>query len=339
MKWLSLVPIAVLLSSVSQCASGEACLADPVDIPKNIVTSPFGVLRCLKSYHGECHTHWGVDFHARLSGQTGANLKAVATSTVLGAGFWGSGYGNRVVLRLDNGDTVIYSHMEKINPAIKSGGSAVGFRGDAGAVNAPGTTRVNVGDIIGVAGGTASHAHTSDEPGHLPIHMHLEYTTGYGGYQLRQMGGGSDDVKTRSRYYRDVRKYMCKTYAHAPDAGPVVAGTGGSAPAPTPANPQSDSAQAVQPNVLQDDHYGVPDTPPYADYEGMSEQQIVDAETTRRMLDTEWETGLIKMSSRGLWMEISRMEGVRVWLKNTLAERRAHIESMYAALLAQEVNQ
>lgn len=347
-----LIVLSLAAATVSQQASSNACLAEPVQLNPNLVVSPFGKPRSLGHYGGKTYIHWGVDFQARnpANRSVGAELKAVDNATVVGAGFWGSGYGNRVILRRDNGDLVIYSHMEKIEPRLKSGGSAVGFRGDAGA-DAPGTTKVASGEKIGIAGGTATHAHTDEgEKGSLPIHLHLEYATGYSGYRIREMGGGSGDTQTRSRYYRDVRQYMCKTVPHTADAKPEVAGTGGKPANPIPStgndNPnaassdeQAATAQDTQGQVGEDERYGMPDLPPYADYEGMSESQIIDAETTRRALDTEWETGLVKMHTRGLWMEITRMEGVRLWIKNRLADKWARVESMYAALLAQEVNQ
>lgn len=326
----------IVLAVIPTLAFGASCLVDPYAVPKQIATSSFGKIRCLKQYNGKCLPHWGVDFQARnpSNWKRGADTKAMDNATIIGAGFWGSGYGNRIVMKRDNGDLVIYSHLEKVRPDLKSGGGTVGFRSDAGSSDV-GTARVNAGEVIGIAGGTQSAQHSTGD-----IHGHIEYVTGYSSPALRGAGTTSSDTGTRSRYYRDVRKFMCTTPEHAEGALPVVAGTGGAAPAPSsPDTAQTDWATEHDTQVAEDERYGMPDVPPYADYEGMSESQIIDAETTRRALDSEWEAGLVSKHNRGLWMEITRMEGVRLWIKNRLAEKWARVESMYAALLAQEVNQ
>lgn len=84
--------------------------------------------------------HAGLD----LAAPTGTPLVAVARGTVTEAGY-SSGYGNRVVLRLDDGTRVWYCHMSTI--AVS--------RGD----------RVVAGDLVGTVGSTGN----STGP-----HLHLE---------------------------------------------------------------------------------------------------------------------------------------------------------------------
>ncbi|MBK5051738.1 peptidoglycan DD-metalloendopeptidase family protein [Burkholderia sp. R-70006] len=318
------------------------CLADPVNIPTNMVTSTFGKTRLLQQYSSP-RIHWGVDFQARNPGNPsqGAQLKAVDNGTIIGAGFWGSGYGNRVALRRSNGDIVTYNHMSSVEPSLKSGGS-VGFRDSTGA--AVGTTQVSVGDIVGIAGGTGSHMDRFD----LPIHLHLEYVTNYGGTKLRETNDGTDS--TRSHYLRNSLEYMCKTYPFAAGAGPVTQGTGGQAPvsvassgasasATVPTSPdQIYEAQQTQPTVTDRERYGFPDSPAYDTYDGMSESQIVNAEMLRRSLDGEWEERLTGWSERGLMAEIARMLAANLWLKQKIAERRARIEAMQSMLMAYQTN-
>ncbi|WP_432263043.1 M23 family metallopeptidase [Cupriavidus sp. TMH.W2] len=326
------------VAAVTPSALADACLADPVQMNPITITSTFGKTRNLSHYSAP-RTHWGVDIHAR-NGNTGADLLAADNGTVIGAGFWGAGYGNRVAIKRDNGDILLYSHMSKVEPSLKSGG-AIGFK-DAEA--GMGQKRVATGDKIGVAGGTSNHMDRSDG---LPIHLHLEYVTGYGGAKIRETNDGTDT--TRSRYMRNALSYMCKTYRHTADAGPVTQGTGGAAPAPVgggvsgqPNVPSSDEqvkeAQAAQPSVTDTERYGMPDTPPYETYEGMSEAQIIEAEMLRRSLDTEWETRLTEWSTRGLWVEIARMRGAKVWLQARIAEKHAAIEAMLAIRLAYNTN-
>ncbi|TKC90172.1 M23 family metallopeptidase [Trinickia terrae] len=333
--------LAVTLSvAVPVRAWADACLAEPVDIPNQLVTSTFGKTRLLKQYAAP-RVHWGVDFHARdLSGKP-AQLKAVDNGTVIGAGWWGHGYGNRVALRRANGDVVIYNHMSTVDPKLK-GGSLVGFQTGGAAV---GATQVSAGDILGVAGGMGDHMDRPD----LPVHLHLEYVTGYGGVKLRETNDGTD--KTRSRYLRNALEYSCKTYPFASDAGPVTNGTGGAAPSPSETGgaaaanstvpvsaDQIYEAQQTQPSVTAKERYGFPDQPPYATYDGMSEAQITDAEVTRRLMDTEWEVKLTGWSSRGILAEIARMHGVKLWLDAKIAEKKRRIEAMQAMALALQAN-
>jgi hypothetical protein len=333
--------VLIVLSIFAGQASAQ-CLADPVNIPTNMVTSAFGKTRLLQQYSSP-RIHWGVDFQARnpSNPSVGAQLRAVDNGTIIGAGFWGSGYGNRVALRRANGDIVLYNHMASVEPSLKSGGS-VGFRGATGA--AVGTTQVSVGDIVGIAGGTASHMDRFD----LPVHLHLEYVTGYGGTKLRETNDGTGT--TRSHYMRNALEYMCKTYPFAPGAGALTQGTGGAAPRAVATNAAASSeavptssdqiyeAAQTQPTVSDRERYGFPDATAYQSYDGMSESQIVDAEMLRRALDTEWEEHLTEWSQRGLLAEISRLFAARLWLEQKNAERRARIEAMQAILLANKTN-
>lgn len=339
---LAIATLALGQVALPSAARADACLAEPVDIPTNMVTSTFGKTRLLDHYAAP-RIHWGVDFQARNPSNPaqGAQLKAVDNGTVIGAGWWGNGYGNRVALRRANGDIVTYNHMSMVDPKLK-GGSLVGFAGGGVGV---GTTQVSVGDILGVAGGTGSHMERPD----YPIHLHLEYVTGYGGVKLRETNDGRDS--TRSHYLRNALEYSCKTYSFAPGAGPVTSGTGGGAPTPSTAGAAAAASEAVpvstdqifeaqqtQPTVTAQERYGFPDAPPYDSYDGLSEAQITDAEMTRRMLDSEWEVKLTGWSTRGILAEIARMHGVKLWLDAKIEQKKRRIEAIQAMELALKTN-
>lgn len=301
-----------------------SCLIDPVKINPNVVTSVFGKSRDLQNT-GTPKTHWGTDFQARIApgSSRGAPVLAVDDGTVIGAGFWGSGYGNRIALRRDNGDIVTYNHLASVDPALKG----AGFKGSDKL--ATGETRVPVGTALGVAGGT------SNEPGAngLAVHLHLEYVTGYSGERLRETNDRT--FATRSRYLRNPTSYMCRTVPHAPGAGKETQGTGGEPP---------EQAQVIEtartsPSVTDRERWGIPDVPPYQTYDGMSESQIVEAEMLRRSLDTEWEQKLTEWGTRGLWMEIARIRGVKLWMETRIAEKKSRIEAMLSTHLAFQTNQ
>ena len=71
----------------------------------------------------------------------------------------------------------------------------------------------------------------------------------------------------------------------------------------------------------------------------MSESQIIDAEMSRRMLDTTWEPKLASMGVRGLWMEITRMRGIKLWFDQRIQEKHQRSEAMIASLLAFQTNE
>lgn len=330
-------------SLVSSITFAQSCLVEPVKIPQNMVTSVFGKTRDLPQYNGAPHIHWGVDLQARnpSNREVGADLVAVDNGTVIGAGYWGSGYGNRVALKRSNGDIVIYSHMAKVEPRLKSG-AAAGFK-ESGSPGL-GSQTVSVGEVIGVAGGTANHMSSNERP----IHLHLEYVTNYAGDKLRETNDGTNT--TRSRYLRNPLSYMCKSIPHAPGAGTTTIVPGGTAPVPAggsvtaqPSVPNSDDqiaeAAATQPKVTDKERYGVPDQPPYNTYEGLSESQIVEAEMLRRSLDNEWEVKLTEWGKRGLWMELARMKSVKLWLESKIAEKHSRIEAMLSIKLAFQTNE
>lgn len=319
--------LAGFVAASTPSAIADSCLADPVEINPNMVTSPFGKLRNLPQYGGEPKIHWGVDFQARnpKDMSRGADLVSAVNGTVIGAGYWGSGYGNRVAIRKDNGDILIYSHMAQIEPDLVSG-TAVGFKSANGP--AVGSVPVTTGEKIGVAGGTSNHA----EENSLAIHLHLEYVTNYQGTKLRETNDGTNT--TRSRYMRNALDYMCQVPTMAPgvsnSTAPVPDGSG---------NPQAAEAMAAQPNVTSKERYGIPDAPPYDTYAGMSETQMLEVEMSRRTLDTDWENKIEALNKRGLWMEISRIDGVMLWIDDRISEKRSRIDAMLAMLVAQRANQ
>lgn len=327
-----------LLGVSSERAGATSCLADPVNISPNVVVSPFGKERNLPHYNGVPHKHWGVDFRAKGGNNPkgAADIIAADSGTILGAGFWGSGYGNRVILKRENGDLLVYSHLASIEPKLRSGGAAVGFK-DTGTA-AAGTQRVSVGEKLGVAGGTAGHA----EKDSLPIHLHLEYVTGVSGTKVREAYAPSAEVK--SRYLRNPLEYACKAYQHTADAMPVTQPSGGKTPPEPAANAkiptsaaQADAAKKAQPSVTTKERYGTGDAPPADGYAGMAETQIVDVEANRRWLDTMWAESLTAMDNRAIWVEIAQMEALSIYLEQVNSQKRASIEAMLAARLSKKV--
>jgi murein DD-endopeptidase MepM/ murein hydrolase activator NlpD len=79
--------------------------------------------------------HTGTDFVV----PTGTKLKAVASGTVVTAG-WGGAYGNNVVLRLPDGKYAQYAHLSSVSVSVGqtvSEGQQIGLSGATGNVTGP----------------------------------------------------------------------------------------------------------------------------------------------------------------------------------------------------------
>lgn len=341
------------LSPVAIAAS--ACMAgDPVQISPNLVTSVFGKTRMLEHY-SEPHVHWGTDFQARdpSSPSKGAPVLATDNGTVVGGGFWGNGYGNRVILKRDDGSLVVYNHLSEVKPEFKAG-SGIGFSSDTNGVPV-GTKDVSKGTVLGTAGGTGARASGND----YAIHLHLEYITGYGGVKVRETTGS---VQAKSRYYQNPEAAFCKVFNRTADAGPAPsaaknataivssetgktvktapAGQMGGADSASPASSEQAAVAAQAQSTVSDrERYGFPDAPPYPTYGAASESQLVEAESLRRALDTEWEMRLAKMSNRGMWAEIDRLDASLLWMRRLLGNQHQRVEAMYATMLAKQTRQ
>ena len=124
---------------VSQKSGYVFPLAKGVNAP---ITSHVGY-RSKASTNGVGSTnHQGTD----IGIPTGTKLYSLSNGVVTGAGRYG-GYGNRVEVKLDDGTTVLYGHLSKVN--CKEG------------------DRVSGGDLLGLSGSTGN----STGP-HLHLEMH-----------------------------------------------------------------------------------------------------------------------------------------------------------------------
>jgi murein DD-endopeptidase MepM/ murein hydrolase activator NlpD len=79
--------------------------------------------------------HTGLDF----AGPSGSTIVSVAAGTVVSAGYEGA-YGNRTVIRLDDGTDIWYCHQSRFG--VKAGdkvgpGDVIGFTGSTGNVTGP----------------------------------------------------------------------------------------------------------------------------------------------------------------------------------------------------------
>jgi hypothetical protein len=334
---------------------GATCLVMPYTNGTQ-TTSGYNMLRC-KSTDGkhvssdpdQCRA-WGIamnNFHAGVdfgSSSPDKSLHAMSDGSVVFGGWYGHGYGNRIAIKRDDGQVYTYSHLSTVEPKF---------------ITNPGVTvPVHAGDKLGIEGGTAS---TPDEFKFAP-HLHIEYwvnapasnTSGYGslsGYQFGRDASAATEAK-RSNYMDDVRRHMCVVPPSNPHPYEAKIGRG-----PVQNNDQSpagtDSAAAsgeqvasaaqynqvvdsqgrvTQNSVDENGTYGVPDAPPYAEMDGMSEAQLVSIEGERRASSTNWHVDLTNLSRKGLLMEIAYVNAARAFVDAKIARKREHIEALLAVL-------
>jgi murein DD-endopeptidase MepM/ murein hydrolase activator NlpD len=129
----------------------------PLEIPV-LLTSGFGE-------HREAHFHNGLDLSTQQ--RTGATLRAIGDGQITRVRASGVGYGRSLYLALDRGGMAVFGHLSGFNPEITAYVEAEQDRAGSYEVDlypAPGTFRVQAGDIIGYTG----------DSGAGPPHLHFE---------------------------------------------------------------------------------------------------------------------------------------------------------------------
>jgi murein DD-endopeptidase MepM/ murein hydrolase activator NlpD len=115
---------------------GAMPFATPVAYTR--ISSPFGMR--VHPVTGELHMHTGVDFAAPL----GTPVHAAAAGVIVAAG-WEPGYGNRIVVRHEDGYSTVYGHLSKIAKGLRAGMTV--------------TTAVTIGKVGSTGTSTGPHLH------------------------------------------------------------------------------------------------------------------------------------------------------------------------------------
>lgn len=351
MKTSRLIAGALLLGA-GTAAWSQACMVSPTS--QEMVSGRFGKFReggaaNFGSGNGKPHTHDGLDFST--SG-TSSPVMATADGTVTWAKLRGSA-GNTVMIRRPNGETVVYYHLSSV--AVKEGdavtaGQVIGRSGNTGMQ--PGGA-VHLHFIYGVPNGDDARvksfsADAAKNPTFNPAQLPNAIS------------------KNTFGYATDPSPYFCKTYPIQSDGLASVLGADtktqynilfGSGAPPMGVTPSTqfepvqvaaangDALQAAShgattniASVLSDaDGFGSLPTPPIGDYETMSPAEMMATEALRRFTDAEWNTNIVKVSSRALWVDILRAQGVAAYMDNAIRKKKERVEALLALYTSQKL--
>jgi hypothetical protein len=328
----------------------DACMVSPTQ--KEEVSGRFGKFRAggaanFGSGNAQPHMHDGLDFS---TGGVAAPILATADGTVVWAKLRGSA-GNTVMIRRSNGEIVAYYHLSSI--AVNEGdtvtaGQRIGSAGNSGML--PGGA-VHLHFIYGVpnAGDARAKSFSADaarnavfNPAQLPNAI-----------SRKDFG-----------YATDPSPYFCQTFPIQNDGLYPVLGAdtktqyakvfGGAVPmgvAATQFEPvqvaaaNSDALQAAAKGAKGNvasvlgaaDGFGSLPSPPLGVFETLSPAEMMATEAKRRFSDAQWNTDVVKIGSRALWVDYLRAQGVSAYLSEAIRLKKERVEALLAVYTAQRL--
>ena len=339
-----------LLAAVSAAAIADSCMVPPT--AKEQVSGRFGKMReggaaNFGSGNSKAHMHDGLDFST--SG-VAAPIMATTDGTVVWAKQRGTA-GNTVMIKRSNGEIATYYHLSSI--AVREGdvvkaGQQVGAAGNTGMKSGA----VHLHFIYGVPNGSdarakAFSADAAKNPAFNPAQLPNAVSS-------RDFG-----------YATDPSPYFCKSFPIQNDGLHEVLGAdtkaqyaklfGATPPMGVPPSTQFDPVQVAAANgdalqaaargengnlarVLSDaDGYGSLPTPPIGNYETMSPAEMMATEARRRFSDSEWNTNIVKVSSRALWVDYLRAVGVSLYMNEAIRLKKERVEGLLALHASQRL--
>ncbi|WP_235800117.1 M23 family metallopeptidase [Xanthomonas citri] len=340
------LPFALLLAAggggapVPATAAGT-CMVAPN--PLKTVSSRFGIFRTL-GQHGSAakrgHMHDGLDFST--GGKT--PLYATADGKVVFKGYWG-GYGNSLVIERQNGHTFRYSHMSGFADGLAEG------------------SEVKAGQQLGIAGNTGG--------GNMAVHLHFSYgVPGQQEVRAKQFYADAGRLKSLSPtqlptvlrnggrglgWKTDPSPYFCEAFPTQDGRGDRFGKTtkaqyallygdapeGGAPPELAAARMQQAEAaangQSIEEFLTDSDGYGALPGPPIGTSETQSAREWLLTEATRRFASADWANELPKVSSRALWVDYVRANGVSIHLADTIRHKKQRVEALLAVYTSQKL--
>ncbi len=348
-----LTPLLAVASAAAP-AWAQSCMVDVTD--HELVTERFGINADFR----KGRTHDGFDFRAPL----GSPLYAGADGVVTTRDTW-RGAGNVLVIRRPNGQTMTYYHMSAFAPDAAVGkevkaGQLIGYAGGTSAKTTGGTAYSSYDPhlhfiyAVPDAGqqritNFSQHASRlrSVNPGQLP----------------RDFTGNARPQAVGVGYKTDPAPFFCKAYpfkdksldailgADTKEQHQIVFGNvppGGSPPdgAIAPAEAAAGNMQlllaqqAGQPieDFLSDtDGYGALPGPPLGAYETLSVNEMLATEAARRFQSADWNNELTRVTSRALYVDFVRAQGVSNHLSEAIYRKKQRVEALLAVLTSQRL--
>ncbi|MDU4225339.1 MAG: M23 family metallopeptidase [Streptococcus sp.] len=348
-----LTPLLAVASTAAP-AWAQSCMVDVTQ--HELVTERFGINADLR----KGRTHDGLDFRAPL----GTPLYAGADGVVATRDTW-RGAGNVLVIRRPNGQTMTYYHMSSFAPDAAVGkevkaGQLIGYAGGTSAKTTGGTAYASYDPhlhfiyAVPDAGqqritNFSQHASRlrSVNPGQLPHDF-------VGNARPQAVGVG---------YKTDPAPFFCKAYpfkdksldailgADTKEQHQIVFGNvppGGSPPdgaiAPAEAaagNMQlllaQQAGQPIQDFLSDTDGYGALPGPPIGAYESLSVNEMLATEAARRFQSADWNNELTRVTSRALYVDFVRAQGVSNHLSEAIYRKNQRVEALLAVLTSQRL--
>ncbi len=85
------------------------------------------------------------------------------------------------------------------------------------------------------------------------------------------------------------------------------------------------------------DGYGALPSAPIGDYETMSPLEMLSTEAQRRFMDSQWNQDVAKVSSRALWVDYLKAQGVSAYLNQAIRQQKERIEALMALYTSQKL--
>lgn len=348
---LNRAAILALVVVSAGAVAADVCMVSPTQ--KEQVSGRFGKFRAggaanFGSGNANPHMHDGLDFSTN---GTAAAVLATTDGTVTWARQRGSA-GNTVMIKRADGSIVAYYHLSSI--VVNEGdavmvGQSVGYAGNTGM--GPGGA-VHLHFVYGVpsSGDVRAKSFSADaaknaafSPAQLP---NAVSNKGFG-------------------YPTDPSPYFCKSFPIQNDGLYPVLGDNtkeqyarlfGAAPAMgVPPSAQFDPAQVAAANgdalqaaarggstniasVLSDaDGYGALPSSPLGSFESMSPAEMMATEAKRRFSDAQWNTNVVKVSSRALLVDYLRAQGVAAYMDEAIRLKKERVEALLALYTSQRL--
>ncbi|WP_430543865.1 M23 family metallopeptidase [Xanthomonas euvesicatoria] len=351
----------VLLSSMALCllaatspTSADSCMVSVTDA--ELVTERYGINADLR----KGRTHDGFDFRAPL----GAPLRAGADGVVSMRNTM-KGAGNVLTIRRQNGDTLMYYHLSAYASGVEVGkpvkaGQVIGYAGGTSAkvTGSPAYASYapHLHFIYGVPNaGQARQTNFSEHASRLrsvnPAQLPHEFNT------QAQPAMAAVGFKT------DPAPFFCEAYPFKDKRLDAILGRdtkeqhriifgsvppGGSPPegAYAPVEAAAGNAQLIlaqqagkpiEEFLSDSDGYGALPGPSVGAYEAMSANEMMATEAVRRFQSADWANELTKVSSRALWVDYARANGVSIFLADAIRRKKQHVEALLAVYTSQKL--
>jgi hypothetical protein len=294
------------------------------------------------------HMHDGLDFS---TGGTAAPLLATTAGTVIWARQRGSA-GNTVMIKREDGSIVAYYHLSSI--AVKEGdmvtpGLPVGLSGNTGM--GPGGA-VHLHFVYGVQDTNQVRAKTfsadaaknsSFSPAQLPnavTNTKFGYPTDPSPYFCKTFPIQNDGLypvlgsDTKDQYARLFGAAPAMGVSPATQFDPVQVAAANSDALQAAARGASANAAAVMSDA---DGFGSLPSAPLGGSETMSPAELMATEAKRRFSDSEWNTNIVKVSSRALWLDYVRAQGVAAFMDEAIRQKKERVEALLSLYTSQRL--